>query len=70
MKTGQRVKIINKTPSGADFIEGTATLVRKVSETPDGERWIVKFLDGEKAERLIPKENGDGQNATGNTREP
>ena len=57
-RRGQEVTIYNhRYPSGEMFVEGRATLVRRLSLDEDGERWTVHFLsdhDTSTYERWVP----------------
>ena len=56
MKKGDVVKIMSVTMSGEQVVEGEATLVRKIRDIGNSERWVVHFLNdsaGENYERNI-----------------
>jgi hypothetical protein len=56
LEKGDRVLIHNSTFARDLFVEGKATLIRKISKqrfVDNRELWFVQFEDGEKVQRFV-----------------
>jgi hypothetical protein len=50
-KKGDRVAVINQKLSGVFFVEGRATVVRRVRDL--GESYVVRFENGDECQRFV-----------------